>query len=113
MPFRCLVPERMPPLVPHRSLTDRRCLCLSLPPPGCLLAFTGLVDDFESKAESVLQAVKASGPNIRIPGENSAKVAAERASAGPSLALPRTRGGGWRVALACPVRRVPSMHAHC
>jgi len=42
----------------------------------------GLVDDFESKAESVLQAVKASGPNIRIPGENSAKVAADRASAG-------------------------------
>lgn len=46
------------------------------------------MDDFESKAESVLQAVKASGPNIRIPGENSAKIAGERTSAG-TMPIPR------------------------
>jgi len=42
----------------------------------------GLVDDFESKAASVLAAVKASGPNIRIPGENSSKTALERTASG-------------------------------
>ena len=42
----------------------------------------GLVDDFAGKASSVLQAVKASGPKIRIPGESSAKIAAERNASG-------------------------------
>ena len=42
----------------------------------------GLVDDFAGKASSVLQAVKASGPKIRIPGESSAKIAAERKASG-------------------------------
>lgn len=37
-----------------------------------------LVDDFEAKAASVLAAVKASGPSIRLPGESSAKTAAQR-----------------------------------
>ena len=32
-----------------------------------------LVDDFPSKAASIISAVKASGDNIRIPGERSAK----------------------------------------
>lgn len=41
------------------------------------------------QALSVLETVKASGPTVRIPGENSAKIAAERTSAG---ALPY--GGG-------------------
>ena len=41
-----------------------------------------LVDDFEGKAASVLAAVKASGPNIRIPGEKSATIALEREAAG-------------------------------
>merc|ERR1719203_370074 len=41
-----------------------------------------LVDDFESKAASILETVKSSGDNIRIPGENSAKIAAERRKAG-------------------------------
>jgi len=48
----------------------------------------GLVDDFDAKALSVLEAVKASGPTIRIPGENSAKVAAERTSAG-TMPIPK------------------------
>ncbi|KAL3920986.1 MAG: hypothetical protein SGPRY_005056 [Prymnesium sp.] len=42
----------------------------------------GLVDDFEGKAASVLAAVKASGANIRIPGEKSAQTALDRKSAG-------------------------------
>jgi LDH2 family malate/lactate/ureidoglycolate dehydrogenase len=42
----------------------------------------GLVDDFEGKAASILAAVKASGGNIRIPGENSAKTAAARQAEG-------------------------------
>jgi LDH2 family malate/lactate/ureidoglycolate dehydrogenase len=48
-----------------------------------------LVDDFPGKAESVLAAVKASGAEgkIRLPGESSARIAAERASAG-TLPLP-------------------------
>ena len=41
-----------------------------------------LVDDFPSKAESILETVKASGANIRIPGERSAKMALERKVAG-------------------------------
>ena len=48
----------------------------------------GLVDDFEGKAASVIETVKASGPGIRIPGENSAKIAMERAAAG-KLPLPK------------------------
>ena len=47
-----------------------------------------LVDDFETKAASVLGAVKASGPGIRIPGENSSKIAAERTSTG-ELPIPK------------------------
>ena len=43
---------------------------------------SGLVDDFETKAAAVIGAVKASGPGIRIPGENSAKIAMERAASG-------------------------------
>jgi len=41
-----------------------------------------LVDDFETKASSVLHAVKSSGESIRIPGENSAKIAKERRETG-------------------------------
>jgi LDH2 family malate/lactate/ureidoglycolate dehydrogenase len=40
------------------------------------------VDDFETKAASVLQTVKASGANIRIPGESSSRIAAERTAKG-------------------------------
>jgi len=47
----------------------------------------GLVDDFEGKAASVLAAVRASGQSVRIPGERSAKMAAERAAAG-TLPIP-------------------------
>jgi LDH2 family malate/lactate/ureidoglycolate dehydrogenase len=47
----------------------------------------GLVDDFEGKAASVIQAVKASGPNIRIPGERSAKTVEARIAAG-SMPIP-------------------------
>jgi LDH2 family malate/lactate/ureidoglycolate dehydrogenase len=47
----------------------------------------GLVDDFETKAASVILAVKASGPNIRIPGERSAKTAEKRIAAG-SMPIP-------------------------
>lgn len=46
-----------------------------------------LVDDFEGKAASVLAAVKASGPSIRLPGESSARTAAER-SAADALPIP-------------------------
>jgi LDH2 family malate/lactate/ureidoglycolate dehydrogenase len=46
-----------------------------------------LVDDFEGKAASVLAAVKASGPSIRLPGESSAKTAAQR-SADDALPIP-------------------------
>ena len=53
----------------------------------------GLVDDFEGKAASILAAVKASGGNIRIPGENSAKTAAARQAEGtmpiPAASTPR------------------------
>jgi len=48
---------------------------------------SALVDDFESKAASVIAAVKASGPNIRIPGESSTKTAIERKAAG-TLPIP-------------------------
>lgn len=48
----------------------------------------GLVDDFEGKSASVLAAVKASGANVRIPGERSAKMAAERAAA-DALPIPK------------------------
>lgn len=41
-----------------------------------------LVDNFEQKAASILAAVKASGSNIRIPGERSVQTARERRSAG-------------------------------
>lgn len=41
-----------------------------------------LVDDFPSKADSVISAVKASGENMRIPGERSARTAVERKQAG-------------------------------
>ena len=43
-----------------------------------------LVDDFATKAESVMRAVKESAPEgkIRLPGESSARIAAERKSAG-------------------------------
>jgi LDH2 family malate/lactate/ureidoglycolate dehydrogenase len=47
----------------------------------------GLVDDFESKAASCIETVKASGPNIRIPGERSAKTAQERLAVG-SMPIP-------------------------
>ena len=42
---------------------------------------SALVDDFDGKAASILAAVKASGAGIRIPGENSNKVARERQAA--------------------------------
>lgn len=41
-----------------------------------------LVDDFPAKAESIIATVKASGENIRIPGERSARTAMERMEAG-------------------------------
>ena len=41
-----------------------------------------LVDDFEERAASTLGAVKASGADIRLPGEASARTAAERRAAG-------------------------------
>jgi LDH2 family malate/lactate/ureidoglycolate dehydrogenase len=40
------------------------------------------VEDFEGKAASVLATVKASGSSIRLPGESSARIAAERGAAG-------------------------------
>jgi LDH2 family malate/lactate/ureidoglycolate dehydrogenase len=47
-----------------------------------------LVDDFETKSAAVIQAVKASGDNIRIPGERSMKTALERGKAGV-MPIPR------------------------
>lgn len=41
-----------------------------------------LVDDFPSKADSIIATVKASGDDIRIPGERSARTARERKQAG-------------------------------
>ncbi len=41
-----------------------------------------LVDDFPSKADSIIATVKASGDNIRIPGERSARTALQRKEAG-------------------------------
>lgn len=41
-----------------------------------------LVDGFPSRATSILETIKASGDDIRIPGERSAKIAAERTAAG-------------------------------
>ena len=41
-----------------------------------------LVDNFPSKAESILETVKASGVDVRIPGERSSKMALERKAAG-------------------------------
>jgi len=49
---------------------------------------TGLVDDFEGKAASVLETVKASGVGIRLPGENSTKIAMERTAAG-TMPIPK------------------------
>ena len=43
---------------------------------------SGLLDDYETRVESVIQTVKASGPNVRIPGENSASIAREREKEG-------------------------------
>lgn len=40
------------------------------------------VEDFPSRAESVIEAVKRSGQNVRIPGESSAKVSLDRKKAG-------------------------------
>ena len=40
------------------------------------------VDDFPTKAGSVIEAVKLSGQNVRIPGERSTKTAMERKQAG-------------------------------
>ena len=41
-----------------------------------------LVDDFDERSASVISTVKASGDNVRIPGERSATTAAERREAG-------------------------------
>ena len=41
-----------------------------------------LVDDFAAKASSICAAVKASGEGVRLPGEKSAQVGAERKAAG-------------------------------
>jgi LDH2 family malate/lactate/ureidoglycolate dehydrogenase len=41
-----------------------------------------LVDDYPTKAASIINAVKASGSMVRIPGERSAKTAIERKQAG-------------------------------
>lgn len=41
-----------------------------------------LTDDFESKTASVIAAVKASGDNVRIPGERSANMSEERKAVG-------------------------------
>uniref|UniRef100_A0A7S1GNK2 Malate dehydrogenase n=1 Tax=Cyclophora tenuis TaxID=216820 RepID=A0A7S1GNK2_CYCTE len=41
-----------------------------------------LVDDFPAKASSIIETVKSSGEGIRIPGERSAQIAAERKAAG-------------------------------
>jgi LDH2 family malate/lactate/ureidoglycolate dehydrogenase len=41
-----------------------------------------LVDDFDIKAASILATVKASGTNIRLPGERSVQTARERRAAG-------------------------------
>lgn len=41
-----------------------------------------LVDDFPTKAHSIIQTVKQSGPDIRIAGENSNRIAMERREAG-------------------------------
>ena len=46
------------------------------------------VDDFEGKAASVLETVKASGVGIRLPGENSTKIAMERTAAG-TMPIPK------------------------
>jgi len=42
----------------------------------------GFVKGFEDKVASVCNAVKASGPSVRVPGERSSKTATERISAG-------------------------------
>ncbi|EOD41722.1 hypothetical protein EMIHUDRAFT_447446 [Emiliania huxleyi CCMP1516] len=47
-----------------------------------------LVDGFEAKAAAVLAATKASGPSIRLPGESSARTAAERTAA-DALPIPK------------------------
>lgn len=47
-----------------------------------------LVDDFETKSAAVIEAVKASGDNVRIPGERSMKTAQERRKAGV-MPIPR------------------------
>ncbi len=49
---------------------------------------SALVDDFDGKAASILAAVKASGAGIRIPGENSSKIARERQAAG-TMPIPK------------------------
>ena len=52
----------------------------------------GLVDDFESKAASVLSTVKTSGPSIRLPGEFSATQKQANIAAG-TLPLPKAIWG--------------------
>ena len=75
----------------------------------------GLVDDFEGKAASVLAAVKASGPSIRIPGESSSKTAAERKAADELpipkvIACSRHTAALLRAASFVPAPRVPRAH---
>ena len=47
-----------------------------------------LVDDFPKRAASIIATVKASGDSVRIPGERSAAIAAERTAAGV-MPIPR------------------------
>ena len=49
---------------------------------------SALVDNFDAKSSSIVEAVKASGKAVRIPGERSARIAAERTAAG-SLPIPK------------------------
>lgn len=50
----------------------------------CMIAINpdALVDNFPSKADSIIATVKESGDNIRIPGERSARTALERKESG-------------------------------
>lgn len=41
-----------------------------------------LVDDFDCKAASIIETIKASGPDIRVPGERSGRTADERLATG-------------------------------
>ena len=62
------------------------------------------VDDFPAKAAAVLAAVKASGPNIRLPGESSAKTATPTSPAG-SRSTPACSSSAWA---SRPARASPS-----